>query len=175
MSEFLPVRQPESFEEKCQRFFVGVGAFQEAVFNDPEARVRFEAEFEAWDDVLSDDPIPTLDSEIESETVLPIQPYPFSPEDDRQSLQKFGRWLVRLRFRANFHTQDAVIAAIKKGLPQESRTRRFISKSTLSLYERGEIKTMRPWILWVLSQLYRVPYALMIRCWAEARYHVQFD
>lgn len=173
MSDFFPAEQPEGFEERCQRFFVGVGAFQEAVFNDPETRARFEAAFEAWDDVLSDGLIPDSDKELESGTVRSIDPFPFSPKDDRRSLQKFGRWLVRLRLRADFKSQDAVIAAIKRGLPQGSESQRSISKSMLSLYERGEIQTLRPWILWVLSQLYCVSYTLMIQCWTEARYHVR--
>jgi len=44
----------------------------------------------------------------------------------------------------------------------------------LSLYERGEVMTLKPQLLWLLGQVYGVPYEELVRRWVTARFGVNF-
>ena len=83
----------------------------------------------------------------------------------KDSFKNFGQQLVELRVQAGYSSLDKALIALK-----QRRTKITLSKSLLSLYERGQIKALRPEILRALAALYGVEYEYLATCWFEARY-----
>ena len=84
-------------------------------------------------------------------------------------LTKFGSYLVKLRHRAGYRSQDSALEAAR----QKFQGKKVFSKSMLSLFERGEIMTAKPEVLKLLAELYEVEYDELAERWFEERYNVK--
>jgi transcriptional regulator with XRE-family HTH domain len=102
----------------------------------------------------------------------PKKPYPLVEDDE--PLENFGSLLRSLREERGLSLQD-VAARAKEYLAPRKGGRDPVSKSALSLYERGEVKGLKPQILWMFSRVYDYPYEKLVRVWAEERFHVRIS
>ena len=83
-------------------------------------------------------------------------------------LLEFGSYLIEIRHKAGFRSQDSALAAARK----KFKSTKVLSKSMLSLFERGEVMTVKPEVLRLLSRLYNVDYKEMAERWFEERYGI---
>ncbi len=88
-------------------------------------------------------------------------------DNQPNTLEYFGKQLGELRLRAGYSSLDAVV---RKAEELHGQGTQLVSKSMLSLYERGEIKTPKPETLRLLAELYRTSYEELAQCWFEERY-----
>jgi transcriptional regulator with XRE-family HTH domain len=89
---------------------------------------------------------------------------------DVKHKNSFGEYLLDLRRKAGNKSLDEVVDLYSI----EARTRGMasLSKSMLSLYERGKIDTPKPDTLVVLAKLYGVPYEALATAWFCDRYNI---
>ena len=87
----------------------------------------------------------------------------------KRRLENFGSYLQGLRKLAGFTSLDAVIQALDETNDSQSPS---ISKSMLSLYERGELGSVRPEVLQALSHIYRASYEDLAHRWFAERFCV---
>jgi transcriptional regulator with XRE-family HTH domain len=150
-------------EERRQRL-EQANAYYEELSRDPEAWLEGKLESAAW---LGDDLNRVVRRFLKS--------HPFPETLAKQWLQDFGKWLSRRRRRAGFTSLDQVVRQLDRFATEPGKKPGgAFSKSMLSLWERGKVNNLKPQTLWLLSQLYDVPYEAMIRRWVEARYQIRF-
>lgn len=135
-------------------------------FNEDVAALR--ADPDAWEEEMRERA--AWDSVLVPRGWRPRDEKPVPPWNDA-NLAAFGNWLVELRLRAALRSQDTVIEAARGQFP-EFTSPRPLTKSMLSLYERGEVHSLKPRVLWVLGHLYGVPYEEMVRRYVNARFGV---
>ncbi|MBI3255601.1 MAG: helix-turn-helix domain-containing protein [Candidatus Andersenbacteria bacterium] len=91
----------------------------------------------------------------------------------KEKLSQFGEWLRQTRQRTGFRSLKQVVEAEKKEL--EPGRSQLLSRSMLSVIERGKVNSLKPEVLWVLARLCRVPYEEVVRRWVLARFAVNFS
>ena len=84
----------------------------------------------------------------------------------------FGEQLRTLRLNAGYQSLDAAIIQMRKlnGNKAKKTGKNYISKAMLNLLERGKVGAIRPELLRLLSDFYKVPYNLLCRTWINERY-----
>lgn|GEM_PF-5891810 len=97
-------------KEEAERFFREANEGYAALRQDPEAWAAYEREWEAWDDTLMDGLVPASRKEGEP---------PAGPPWKEEAMAKFGEWLIHLRTRAGFKTQDAVVVRARELMKDE--------------------------------------------------------
>jgi len=80
---------------------------------------------------------------------------------------KFANFLKQNRLQAGYTSLDSACEAIKEELGAE------ISKSSLSLYERGEVKYCKPETLRLLAAFYNLSYEELALLYFESQYDVE--
>lgn len=84
--------------------------------------------------------------------------------------KQFGRELAALRKRSSYSSLEEVVTALQENFPE---LRRGISRSMISLYERGKILNANPELLKAIAKLYKAdPDALLAR-WVSGRYSLR--
>ena len=80
---------------------------------------------------------------------------------------EFGNFLKQIRLEAGHTSLDSACEAIHEELGEK------ISKSSLSLYERGEIRYCKPETLRLLAAFYNLPYEKLATLYFESQYQVE--
>ena len=83
----------------------------------------------------------------------------------------FEEFLRDARNKAGFSSLESVVSFAKEEYGEDAS---LLSKSMLSLYERGETKTVKPDVLRLLAALYGVQYKELAILWFSSRYKVEF-
>ncbi len=83
------------------------------------------------------------------------------------SKNNFSKFLVDSRLKAGFRSLDDVLNFAKKN------KLKFPSKSSLSLYERGKVSSIKPEILQSLAQIYDLSYQDLAELWFKERYDIK--
>ena len=87
-------------------------------------------------------------------------------QTDKSKQIDFGDYLKELRLAAGYISlSDAVLAASKTPYKNVK-----LSKAKLSLYERGQVDTIKPEALQLLATIYNISYAEISRRWFFERY-----
>lgn len=81
----------------------------------------------------------------------------------RKNISAFGQYLTELRKAADLSLDEVVALAKRRKTGQ-------VSKSALSLYERGEIKNPNPEMLQALAAIYQVPFEELAQKWFNQRF-----
>lgn len=83
-------------------------------------------------------------------------------------LRLFGEYLSKLRREAGFESLESVVTKARR----ISSGAKGLSRSMLSLYERGELGSANLEVLRQLAKIYRVPERDLLARWVKARYGI---